>query len=97
MRGEFFHVPEDLAATPKNGEALVDRWWAVHPEKGLAFYFVPRGYYRSEEPSPQCNPDQHTAEVLTKQLNPDHVVKQIPVVFFAHAIKRMRELRAEAA
>jgi len=93
MRGVLLHVPLEVATTPANGECLVDRWWAVHPEKGVAFYFVPFGYYRSEEPAPQCNPDEHTARALTKRLNPDHEVHQIPAVYMAHAVRAAREYK----
>jgi hypothetical protein len=90
-RGRVFHVPLDVAVTPANGEALVDRWWSVHPEKGLAFYYQPFGYARSEEPSPQCNAQQYTAEHLCRKLYPDHECRHVPVVFFQHAIRAMRE------
>jgi hypothetical protein len=97
MRGVIFHVPLDLAQTPKDGDCLVDRWWSVHPELGLAFWFQPFGYERSEEPSPQCNPDEATARMLALELLPDHEVRQIKCVFMAHAMREMIKRKRELA
>ena len=94
LRGHIFYVPEDVAQTPAEGECLVARYWTVHPEKGLAFYYVPTGYFRSDEPSPQCNCDRFTAETLTARIHPGHSVKLIPVVFFQHAVKAMGKHKA---
>lgn len=94
MRGRYFYVAEEVATQPADGECIANAWWAVHPEKGLKFYFVPRGYFHSEEPSPQCNRDRYTCEGLSAKLHPDCIVKQIPVVFLAHANKAMAQERA---
>lgn len=95
MKGVIFHVPVDVAATPANGEALCDRWWAVHPDKGVAFYFMPFGYFASEEPSPQCNSSEAMTRHLKKRLYPDHDVRHLPVVFMGHADREMRRLRKQ--
>lgn len=91
MRGRVFYIPEEVASTPADGECIAGAWWSCHPEKGLAFYYVPSGYFRSEEPSPQCNQDRRIVEQLTKQLYPDHVVKKVPVVFMAHALRAVNK------
>ena len=96
MRGVFFHVPLNRAQEPADGEAMCDRWWAVHPEKGVCFYAVLRGFYRDDEPSPQCNTSEHVARRLTAKLNPDHEVRQLPVVFMTHARKEMLRLKRDA-
>jgi hypothetical protein len=98
MRGLIFYVPEAMAAEPANGEAIVNAWWTVHPEKGVAFYmdrrrspFLEPG--EREDPSPQCNQEQATAEHIQRRLYPDCITKQIPVVFTAHALREMRRQR----
>jgi len=93
LKGRFIHVPIDAATTPRNGECLCDRWWAVHPQKGVAFYYTPFGGCASEEPSPQCNAQEWTVKHLTKRLYPDHDVIKIPVVYMGHALQAMREDR----
>lgn len=93
MRGEFIYIPIEEATSPKNGECLVDRWWSVHPEKGVAFYVRLFGPMKTDEPSPQCNPNKRVSEHINNKLNPDCEVKQISVVFLAHAQERMGELR----
>lgn len=95
MKGTIFHIAEELAITPAEGLCITNRWWSVHPEKGLAFYFQPFGYAASEEPSPQCNQDRATAEHLQKRLHPDHLVKHMPLVFLEHAESEMRRLRKD--
>jgi hypothetical protein len=104
MRGIIFHVPEDVAATPIDGEAICGAWWAVHPEEGLAFYAVPSGYYKTDAPRPQCNKNEATARLLVGKTMPGYEVRQVPVVFAAHAgralkalLAREKEAAAEAA
>jgi hypothetical protein len=84
VSGRYFHVPLDVAQTPANGEAIANRWWAVHPEKGVAFYRI-----GGVLAAPQCNPDRACAEAVVRRTLPDHVVTHLPVVFKAHA-ERMR-------
>lgn len=102
MSGFIFYIPEDVATTPAEGHAFVNRWWTVHPEKGVAFYATRRRPYGMEpgeqdEPSPQCNSDQYTAEHLQKKIYPCCITKKIPVVFIGPAIKEMHRLRKELA
>lgn len=96
MKGVIFHIPLDTATSPTNGEAICGRWWSVHPEKGVAFYARLTGYYASEEPAPQCNPDEAVARHIVERIAPDHEVRHIPVVFMGHAAREMRRLKKEA-
>lgn len=98
MKGIIFYVPEDLATTPAEGHCYVNRWWTVHPEKGIAFYCARRRSYflepgEEDEPSPQCNSDEYTSRILTERNHPECTVKHIPAVFIRHAIKEMHAQR----
>jgi len=95
MRGVFFHVPVEKAVEPAGYECVTNRWWSVHPDKGLAFYAQLFGYGRSESPSPQCNSDESTARHLNERLRPGqgYEVKFFPVVFMSHASKELTRLR----
>lgn len=95
--GTTFHVPLDLAQTPRTGECICDHWWSIHPERGLVFWFQPFGYTASEEPSPQCNQQEHTARHLGARLYPDCEVRQLPVVYMAHAVSAMLKERKRLA
>ena len=58
MTGIVFYVPKDVATAPADGPCLVNRWWVVHPEKGIAFYCSRRRPFdlepgEEDEPSPQ--------------------------------------------
>lgn len=102
MRGLVFHIPEATAATPIEGTAIVNRWWTVHPDKGLTFYATRKRPYGMEpgeqdEPSPQCNSNEYTARHLQQKLYPDCETRLIPVVFMQHAVKEMHRLRKAAA
>jgi hypothetical protein len=99
MSGIIFYVPEELALTPINGECIVNHWWTVHPEKGVAFYASrkrPFGLEPGEHdaPSPQCNAAEHTARYLNQKIHPDCETKQLPCVFLGHALKEMHRQRA---
>lgn len=101
MSGIKFYIPEELATTPAEGHCFVNRWWAVHPEHGVAFYCTRRRHFdlgpgEIDEPSPQCNANEATARVLTARINPDCVVKFIPAVFVGPAIAEMHKQRKAA-
>lgn len=98
MIGITFYVPEDIATTPAEGHCYVNRWWTVDPERGVAFYASRKRPYglepgEEDEPAPQCNSDEYTANELTKRLHPDCIVKRIPVVFLRPAIVEMHKQR----
>lgn len=81
LRGNLEYVTFDEATTPRDGEVLTDRWWIVHPERGIAFYRMwPKDRYRS----PQCNHDERISRQLCEQLYPDHEIRLIPAVFIGH-------------
>lgn len=72
----FVFVPLETATVPPGGliEHLKDRWWMVHPEKGVAF-FVTRGFHAA-----QCNRN----EAITRRLAENYPwaeVRFIPSVF----------------
>lgn len=99
MRGIVFYIPEDVATTPAEGHCYVNRWWTVHPEKGVAFYASRKRPYgldpgEQDEPSPQCNSDECTSRALTARLHPECTSKLIRTVFLGPAIKEMHKQRA---
>ena len=101
MSGLVFYIPEKLAATPVDGECIVNAYWTVHPTNGVAFYMSRKRPWglepgEADEPSPQCNRDRYTAEALQKKIYPEHEVKQIPVVFLRHAAREMHQIRKAA-
>lgn len=101
MRGMTFYVPEDVATTPAEGHCFVNRWWMVHPEKGVAFYCDTRRSVwlepgEKEEPSPQCNSCEITARHLAKKLHPDCEVKKLHAVYLRPAIVEMHKQRKAA-
>ena len=88
-RGRALYIDRATLETPTNGDCLCDAWWSIHPVKGVAFYYQPFGYTRSEEPSPQCNAVEMTARLLTDRGWPEHSVEQIPVAYLTHARRAM--------
>lgn len=97
--GIIFYVPEDVATTPADGHCFVNRWWTVHPERGVAFYCSRRSPFgldpgEQDEPSPQCNQNEYTSRELTRRNHPDCEVKLIPAVFLGPAIREMHRQRA---
>lgn len=57
-------VPIEKAIVPPPGliNHLKDRWWAVHPEKGIAYFVGATGKHFS----PQCNHSEATMRYLKK-------------------------------
>lgn len=73
-----FHIPLDEIQKEKDGEVLVDHWWAVHPEEGVAFVKTGRHV------APQCNRDKRIADRITPKYHPGHDVVLIPIAYLGH-------------
>lgn len=89
VHGRALWIDLETAQRPSSGECIVGAYWSVHPERGVAFYYQPFGYARSEEPSPQCNYDERTSRLLTARCWPGHECQHIPVVYLTHARRAM--------
>lgn len=90
MEGQIFYVPLDVATTPTDGRVYCKRWWSVHPEHGVAFYYR-RGYPKTEEPSPQCNQDRAVVEHIHRH-RPGHEARLLPVVYAQHAVRYQKSM-----
>lgn len=73
---DFVYVPLDQIDKPRNGwhmDVIVNSWWCVHPEKGLAFYNPKyrngkrRRGHGNPYGSPQCNPSKEISERLNHE------------------------------
>lgn len=71
-------VPFDVAATPPPGliDHHKDRWWIVHPEKGILYWTKNKGRDRF----PQCNSHKSIAEIWLKMF-PWAEIRFMPSVF----------------
>jgi hypothetical protein len=69
-------LSEAEAITPPAGiiVCLKDRWWSVHPTKGLIFW-------DKRSMSPQCNGDELMSRKLTAEMYPWAECKFFPLVF----------------
>lgn len=72
------YVALDEATLPRDGEVLTDRWWVVHPEKGLAFY---RPHPKRRFRAPQCNSDRRMPEHLVAEMYPGHEVRYVEAAY----------------
>ena len=72
---KYIFVPVEKATVPPPGliEHLKDRWWLVHPERGLAFF-------DERAMSPQCNSNETIARHLARN-HPWAEVQFFPSVF----------------
>ncbi len=77
----IIYLPKEDALKPREGHCYVDRWWTVHPENGLAFYYPPGTKTRSKYSAPQCNSIEEITERIRDKIYPDHEVEFIPAVF----------------
>lgn len=79
-------LPIKVATTPPAGEChvVVGAYWAVHPERGLAFWASGRRAGAKRRPyhlAPQYNHDSRISLLLTRDY-PWAEVRQIPSVFY---------------
>ena len=89
---DYVFLPVDEAVSPAKGgffQHYVDAWWAVHPERGLAFYNPPNtrtGRRRHHGlGSPQCNTDERISRSVAgktvSSLWPEVRIEQFPSVW----------------
>lgn len=72
------YVALDEATRPRDGEVLTDRWWVVHPYRGLAFYRPdPKRRFRA----PQCNHSEAIIDSFCADMYPGHDAIFVPVVY----------------
>ena len=74
------HAPIALMSQPKDGTVMLNKYWCVHPEKGLAYWDRGGRSFAEERYSPQCNSDKRVSERLVS-MHEDHVVEKIPAVY----------------
>lgn len=80
--GRLVYLPEDMV-TSANGmcQVLRDRWFSVHPERGLLFWQDERrrkGQLKGA--SPQCNGSEVIADTLRTQMYPWAETRFYPLV-----------------
>lgn len=74
----------DSASIPTTGYVLVNKYWCVHPDKGIAFYEKSKfGMFNLDKLSPQCNSDRRIAEMVVKNME-GHTVQRIPAVYMSN-------------
>lgn len=75
-------IPMSMATVPPPGiiEHIKDKWWAVHPTKGLVFW-GPKYKSKNASPSPQHNGRREIAEGWFSEVYPWARVELIPSVF----------------
>jgi hypothetical protein len=75
---DYTYVPAEQLAQLPDGTSTIQHfhnyWWAVHPEKGLAFWNKTGGN------SPQCNSDERITRILLRS-TPWLQAQQIEHVF----------------
>jgi hypothetical protein len=81
LKSRYNFLPEDKATTPPTSgyfQALSNRWWVSHPEKGLAFFWM-----RGDKGlgSPQCNINESISIKIGVNSIEGAQVKFIPVVY----------------
>lgn len=75
---QLTYIPHDVAHVPRDGECRVNRWWIVHPEKGLAVW---------KNVSPQCNSSREIVESLLENY-PGHELRWMGLVFLSGYVKQ---------
>lgn len=71
---DLTYIPFEKASAPGGGFYFhyVNRWWSVHPDRGLMLFYGD---------SAQCNSNEATARRLQQQLYPWAEVRFIPSAF----------------
>jgi hypothetical protein len=81
---KLLHVAIDEVVKPVDGEVLTNRYWCVHPVKGLAFWDRGGvGSFDLDRLSPQCNSSKVVSDHLVK-MHPDHLVQKVSAVYIGN-------------
>ena len=81
--GKLKHALIDEMSQPKSGEVMLNKYWCVHPEKGLAYWDRGGRSFSVERYSPQCNSSKAVSDRLVS-MHEGHVVEQIPAVYVSN-------------
>lgn len=74
----------DKVSIPKTGYVLVNKYWCVHPDKGIAFYEKSKfGIFNLDRLSPQCNSNRWVSEMVVKNME-GHTVQKIAAVYMSN-------------
>lgn len=73
--GKTYYIDLEWLTTPRNGECLVDRWWAFMPDRGVIIHRRDRMW------SPQCNSIKTVAESIAGKLYPGATVVLVPAAY----------------
>jgi hypothetical protein len=87
MNSKFIYASIDQMSKLCDGEVLLNRYWCVHPVKGLCFWqrsFI--GSYDLDRLSPQCNANKSVADSICSHRF-DHIVQKIPAVYIGNLQK----------
>lgn len=77
----IIYVPLAEACAPPKGfiEHFKDKWWIVHPERGVVMWRV--GNKARNMTAPQFNSSEEIARLVQQKMYPWAEVRQIPSVF----------------
>jgi hypothetical protein len=90
MAGRLVHAPVNEMSTPMDGVVFINKYWCVHPEKGLAFWNrSPGDSFDIDRLSPQCNANRHVAEHVV-HIHPGHTVQQVAAVYIGNLSRIMK-------
>lgn len=93
---KFIYVQLDKAVKPIDGMCYTNRYWIVHPEKGLAFCYGKKQIDRMENPIPQCSKQKHILENYINTYMPNHNIVKLPLVFERHAyLEMLKDVKQE--
>lgn len=96
MNSALLYVPLNVAQKPISGECLVNYWWIVHPENGIAYSAVITGRWASTQPHPFAKETEPDCRVLQEHLFMNHQVMKIPVVYMEHAVHLLHSVQKQA-
>lgn len=74
-------LPLETAIKPRNGEAIINRWWVVDDEGLYWFSMTEKARYGWR---PQCNHHENIAKSIQEKLYPDARIEFIEVVYAGH-------------
>lgn len=95
----IFHVRKDIAMTPvEEGECRRDRWWLVHPEKGIAFGISYSNSDKIGEPVWLCHKEKNEIQMVVGHFfsNDDykgHRFENIDAVYLHQAEKELKKMQ----
>lgn len=98
----LFFVPQSILCQPIDGSIACHRWWIVHKQLGVVFFYRPPGVWDAEDRVPRFSIQANKSKDVVKHLletmysyDPEFELRYLDVAFLGHCLPVVRSMDKE--